>query len=138
MLYLHSFVGLSSLGLYSNNYYFLGAPILPSHPSTWEMENDAGFNLSLWRRMKNFIRLWYHMYLTLNRFMPQQQEIAEKYLGKGIPYIGDMESNISIVLCNQEDAISFIRPKPSNIIPFGSFHILKQPAPLSKVIIIFQ
>lgn len=121
---LHSFIGLASLGLYSSNHYHFGSPVLPSHPSTWEMEKDTGFNLSFWQRMKNFIRQWHHMYHILNHFIPEQQAIAEKYLGKDIPNIADMERNISVVFCSQQEVISFMRPKTPNIIPFG--HITKR------------
>ncbi|XP_024893880.1 uncharacterized protein LOC112468767, partial [Temnothorax curvispinosus] len=49
-------IGVSSLGLRSTDYYLLGAPVLSSHPSVWEIEDDTGLNLSLWRRINNFIR----------------------------------------------------------------------------------
>ncbi|XP_025985910.1 UDP-glucosyltransferase 2 isoform X2 [Solenopsis invicta] len=125
-------IGVSTFGLYNNNYYLLGAPVLPSHPSAWEMEDDTGFNLPLWRRIKNFIRQWHHMYLTLNYFYPEQQAIAEKYLGKDIPDISDMERNISFVFHNQQEVLSFVRPTTSNVFTFGNFHISKKPAALPK------
>jgi len=128
------FTGVTSLGLYNNNYYLLGAPVLPSHPSAWEIGDDTGFNLSLWQRIKNFIRQWYHIYCVLNYFYPEQQAIAEKYLGKNIPDISDMERNISFIFQNQQEAFSFVRPMTSNILTFGNFHISKKPAALPKVI----
>lgn len=86
LLFVCSLVGVTSLGLYNNNYYLFGAPVLPSHPSTWKIKNDSNINsLSFWRRIKNFIRQWYHIYCVLNYFYPEQQAIVEKYLGKNIP-----------------------------------------------------
>ncbi|XP_011059492.1 PREDICTED: LOW QUALITY PROTEIN: UDP-glucuronosyltransferase 2B19-like [Acromyrmex echinatior] len=125
-------IGISTLGLCSGNYYLLGAPVLPSHPSTWEMEDTTDFNLSLWQRIENFIRLWYHIYCTLNYFYSEQQTIAEKYLGKNIPHISDMERNISFVFQNQQEILSFVRPQTSNVLPFGNFHILKKLAALPE------
>ncbi|EFN73603.1 Ecdysteroid UDP-glucosyltransferase [Camponotus floridanus] len=113
-------IGISSVGLYSHIYYLLGAPVLPSHPSNWEMKEVTGFNLSLWQRLKNVIEQWYHIYCVLNHFFPQQQAIAEKYLGKNIPNIVDMERNISIIFHHQQEALSFIRPKTPNVIVFGN------------------
>lgn len=71
----------------------------------------------------------------MNHYYPQQQAIAEKYLGKNIPDIRDMEKNMSIIFCNQQEVLSFARPKTPNVIPFGFLHILKKPAVLPKVII---
>lgn len=125
-------IGVSSLGLYSHIYYLLGAPVLPSHPSNWEMERATGFNLSLWQRLKNFIEQWYHIYCVLNHFFPKQQAIAEKYLGKNIPNIIDMERNISIILESQQETLSFIRPKTPNVIVFGNFHVSENPPALPE------
>jgi len=125
--------------LYNSNHYLFGAPVLPSHPSTWEMQDTiSDFNLSLWQRIKNFIRLWYHIYCTLNHFYPEQQAIAEKYLGKNIPDIRDMERNISFVFQNQQEILSFVRPQTSNVLSFGNFHISKKLAALPEVIIAFK
>ncbi|XP_070161125.1 UDP-glucosyltransferase 2-like [Polyergus mexicanus] len=125
-------IGVSSIKLYNYDYYLLGAPVLPSHPSTWEMAEVTGFNLSFWERLNNFIQLWYYIYCVLNHFFPEQQAIAEKYLGKNIPDIRDIEKNISIVLHNEQEAISFIRPTMPNIIKFGNLHILEKPPALPK------
>ncbi|XP_018352966.1 PREDICTED: UDP-glucuronosyltransferase 2B33-like [Trachymyrmex septentrionalis] len=125
-------IGVSTLGLYNSNYYLLGAPVLPSHPSAWEMGDTTDFNLSLWQRIKNFIRLWYHIYCTLNHFYSEQQAIAEKYLGKNIPDIRDMERNISFVFQNQQKVLSFVRPQTSNVLSFGNFQISKKLAALPE------
>lgn len=135
---MHLFIGISSIGLYSRNYYLFGAPVLPSHPSNWEMGKATGFNLSLWQRLNNFIQQWYHLYYVLNHFYPEQQAIAEKYLGKNIPDLSDMERNISIMIHTQQEAISFIRPITPNIITLGNFHVSKKPPALLKVIIAFK
>ncbi|XP_071564735.1 UDP-glucosyltransferase 2-like [Temnothorax nylanderi] len=125
-------IGVSSLGYRNINYYLLGAPVLSSHPSVWEIEDDTGLNLSLWRRIKNFIRQWYHIYYSINYFYPKQQAIAEKYLGKNIPDIKDMERNMSLAFHSQQEALSFVRPTQPNILVFGNFHISKKPAALPK------
>ncbi|KAL6435761.1 hypothetical protein ACFW04_005568 [Cataglyphis niger] len=125
-------IGISSLKLYNYDYYLLGAPVLPSHPSNWEMEKATGFNLSLWQRLNNFIQYWYYVYYVLNYFFPEQQAIAEKYLGKNIPDIRDMERNISFMLHFQQEAMSFIRPTTPNVIVIGNLHILKEPPALPK------
>ncbi|RLU27377.1 hypothetical protein DMN91_001181 [Ooceraea biroi] len=129
-------IGLLSLGIASSQYYIYGAPVLPSHPSSWEMEKDVTLNLSFWQRLKNFIRQWYHIYCVFNHFYPQHQALAEKYLGKylgkDIPHIYDIERNMSVIFHNQEEVITYARPKTTNIIPFTGLHISKKPARLPK------
>ncbi|XP_025162998.1 UDP-glucuronosyltransferase 2B9 [Harpegnathos saltator] len=123
-------IGVLSLPLQSSHYYHLGSPILPSHPSTWEMEGVTGFNLSLWHRIKNFIRLWRYIHYVHNHCMQRQQAIAEKYLGKDIPNVSEIEKNMSIMLVNQQEITTFVRPVLPNLIQFGSLHTMKKPAPL--------
>ncbi|TGZ58330.1 UDP-glucosyltransferase 2-like isoform X1 [Temnothorax longispinosus] len=125
-------IGVSSFGLRNTLYYQLGAPVLSSHTSNWEIGDDTGLNLSLWRRIKNFIRQWYHIYYSINYHYPKQQAIAEKYLGKNIPHIRDMERNMSLVFHSQQEALSFVRPTMPNILVLGNFHISKKPAALPK------
>lgn len=74
----------------------------------------------------------------MHEFYPAQQAMAEKYLGKNIPDIIDIEKNMSLVLVNQQETISFARPRTPNIILFGSFHVSSKLAPLPKVINIFD
>ncbi|XP_032684087.1 UDP-glucuronosyltransferase 2B9-like isoform X2 [Odontomachus brunneus] len=124
-------IGIWSLPLPSDAYYNLGVPVLPSHPSTWEMEYRTGFNLSLWQRMKNFIRLWHFLYYLFNQFVPQQQALVEKYLGK-VPDINEMMKNISIIFCSQREITSFSRPQSLKVIQTGNLHIMKEPPPLSN------
>jgi len=114
----------------------LGAPVLPSHPSSWEMET-VSLDPSFWQRTKNFIRQWYHIYCVFNRFLPAQQALAERYLGRDIPRLSDMLKNISMIFQNQEKVISHVRPNMPSVISFSGLHLLKKPAPLSKVIITF-
>nr|XP_012218629.1 PREDICTED: UDP-glucuronosyltransferase-like isoform X1 [Linepithema humile]XP_012218630.1 PREDICTED: UDP-glucuronosyltransferase-like isoform X1 [Linepithema humile] len=125
-------IGILSLGLVSYNMYLQGIPVLPSHPSSWEMRVNTDLNLSLWKRITNFIDQWYHLYHVLNNFYPHQQMLAEKYLGKNIPDISDLERNISIILYNQQEVLSFVRPTTPNFIPFGNLHVSKKSADLPK------
>lgn len=136
VILLHSFVGISSISLLANTHYNLGEPLLPSHPSTWEVEYSTGFNLSLWQRIKNFIRLWYHMYTVFNHFVPRQQALAEKYLGK-VPDINEMEKNISIVFTSQREVIMHNKAQSLKIIPSGNLHMIKKSLPLSNVNVTF-
>lgn len=127
------FIGTYSLGLLQMSHFAFGNPLLPSHPSTWEIDGTDS-NLSFWTRVKNYVvTLWHVQIDCYNIFYNPQQEIAEKYLDN-VPSIRDLEKNMSIVLVNQQEEISYNRPNVPNIIHFGGLHIRNNLNPLPKVI----
>ncbi|KAI4486173.1 hypothetical protein M0802_012504, partial [Mischocyttarus mexicanus] len=116
-------IGMISTGLTQMSQFVFGNPVIPSHPSTFDLSNRIGLKLPFWKRIQNFVKTWWHIHVTSNdKMYKPQQEIAEKYLGE-IPSIKELEKNISIVFTNQQDEISFIRPNVPNIINFGGLHI---------------
>ncbi|XP_035729103.1 UDP-glucuronosyltransferase 2B1-like [Vespa mandarinia] len=126
-------IGTYSLGLLQMSHFAFGNPLLPSHPSTWEID-VTGSNVPFWTRVKNYVAtLWHVKVDCYNIFYKPQQEIAEKYLDN-IPSLKDLEKNMSIVLVNQQEEISFIRPNVPNIIHFGGLHIRNKLNPLPKAL----
>ncbi|CAD1475738.1 unnamed protein product, partial [Heterotrigona itama] len=85
-------IGLTSSGLNTLNEYILGGLVLPSHESTWEMENHTGSNLPFLKRLWNFVTLWRHLYIFYNQMLPINQRQAEKYLGPLPPLIDIMKN----------------------------------------------
>ncbi|XP_020710188.2 UDP-glycosyltransferase UGT5-like [Athalia rosae] len=131
-------IGITSLGLSANIHYSIGNPVLPSHPSNWEINLDAHGSPTLWERIKNFVTVWKHIYYYRTYHMRKQQEIAEEYFGKDIPDIRDIEKNISLVFVNQQTPISFVRAHVPKYIEIGNFHvsreIVKLPKGLQKIL----
>ncbi|KAL6257005.1 hypothetical protein P5V15_012049 [Pogonomyrmex californicus] len=125
-------IGILTLGLQNYHRFNLGSPVLPSHPSNWELKNHAGLNLSFWKRLKNFINTWWDIYSWYNDFIYNQQKIAEKYFGQDIPYITDVAKNMSLILINQEPSLAYARPEIPNVIHFSGIHIAKTPPLLPK------
>ncbi|XP_053976521.1 uncharacterized protein LOC128875172 [Hylaeus volcanicus] len=125
-------IGLTSLGLYGFNEYILGGVVLPSHESTWEMEANTGSNLPFWKRLHNFATLWHSMYIIYSKFVPQQQKIAEEYLGTRLPSLLDIQRNLSLVFTNQADGLAAAKPKLANMITFTSAHVSSNPKPLPE------
>lgn len=128
-------IGLSSLGLHSFNEAILGGIILPSHEYTWEIGEDTGINLPFFKRLYNFVKMYYFYYFLNTKIMSKYQKIAEKYLGP-LPPLSDIMRNTSLVFVNQADVITAGRPKLPNMITFNSFHIFKNLPPLPKVCLI--
>ena len=128
-------VGLSSTELITLNEYILGGLILPSHESTWEMENHVGSNLSFLKRLWNFVTLCRFLHYLCNQVFLINQQLAEKHLGPLPALIDILKNNTSMVFINRATAITPARPQPPNIISFTSFHIQDELLPLSKVFI---
>ncbi|XP_043511570.1 UDP-glucosyltransferase 2-like [Frieseomelitta varia] len=125
-------IGLSSTEMITLNEYVIGGLILPSHESTWEMENNVGSNLSFLKRLWNFVTLWRFMYFTYNQEFLANQQLAEKYLGPLPPLIDIMKNNTSMVFINRATAMTPARPQLPNVISFTSFHIQDELLPLPK------
>ncbi|XP_015181526.1 PREDICTED: UDP-glucuronosyltransferase 2C1-like [Polistes dominula] len=116
-------IGVISSGLTQSSHFNIGNPVIPSHPSSYDLNIGIGLNLSFWKRVHNFVLTWWHIHVVCNNKMYKpQQRIAEKYLGN-IPSIRELEKNISILLTNQLEEISFTRPNVANIINFSGLHI---------------
>jgi len=125
--------GIMSMDLQNCHRFNLGSPVMPSHPSNWELESFTGLNQPFWRRLVNFFNTWWNIYSWFNNFANKQQKIAEKYFGNDIPHITDVAKNMSLVLINQEPLLAYARPEIPNIVHFSGLHISKTPPSLSKV-----
>ncbi|XP_076178894.1 UDP-glycosyltransferase UGT5-like isoform X2 [Ptiloglossa arizonensis] len=124
--------GLASFGLPTFYEYMMGGLVLPSHESTWEIESYTGSNLPFWQRLRNFVITWHNVHLYYNDMAVNHHSLAEKYLGKNIPFLPEVFENVSIMLINQNDVLSFARPKLPNLITFSSLHIYNDLPPLPK------
>lgn len=71
---------------------------------------------------------YYHHWISL----PECDKIARKHFGSKIPYIGDLEKEISLVLVNTNAVLDYVRPSVPGVIEIGQMHI-KPKKPLPKV-----
>ncbi|XP_033333679.2 UDP-glycosyltransferase UGT5 [Megalopta genalis] len=122
-------IGLISTRIFSLYELALGGLMLPSHESTWEMGANVGTNQPFWRRLRNFLKLSWNLYIVYHNLFPRQQKLAEKYFGP-LPPLIDILKNTSVVFVNQADTLTPAKPKPANMITFTSFHVEKNPSPL--------
>lgn len=68
-----------------------------------------------------FLRLFYN-YIVVPRF----DKIIKKHFGESIPYYGDMERNVSLVLMNSNPFIHGARPLGPNVIELSRLHIKEE------------
>lgn len=125
--------GVASTGLSLHFHYEMGNPILPSHPSHWELDMKDFGAFVPWQRLDNFVEIWRIIHFTLNELMEEQEAIARKYFGNDIPSCRELLRNVSLIFVNQPLPISLARPNLPNIIGISNFHISKQIEPLPQV-----
>ncbi|CAG9840625.1 unnamed protein product [Diabrotica balteata] len=122
-------VGISSLGLFLHSHDALGNP---THPivSPDMMLNFAG-ELSFFDKVQSFLyNIWYRIFYYWYA-LPKADKIARKYFGEDMPYLGDLERNISLLLLNVNPIIHNVRPNVPNVIEINQMHI-KERKPLPK------
>ncbi|GLG97712.1 UDP-glucuronosyltransferase, partial [Gryllus bimaculatus] len=98
-----------------------GSPNTPSYINVGNLPYPQ--HLTFIQRTINFI---VHSFVKAYRrliHLPKQHEIAQKYLGKNIPPIEDIEKNISIILSNIHYSYDYTRPLTPSLIPIGGMHI---------------
>ncbi|CAH0559940.1 unnamed protein product [Brassicogethes aeneus] len=105
----------------------LGAPILaldtvgnPSHPvlapdQDLPMPRDLTFKERLMSGLYAvYVRVYYHLVV-----LPREDALARKHFGKDIPYLGDIEKNISLLLLNRNLVFHKVMPVVPAIIELG-------------------
>lgn len=106
---------------------------VPNHPLLYpEPMAPYGNNLDFFGRIEAvvndlFLRLFYH-YVAV----PRYDNVIKKHFGNNLPYYGDMEKNVSVMLMNSNPIIHGARPLGPNVIELGRMHI-KENSPLPHV-----
>lgn len=66
--------------------------------------------------------MWYH-YFYYWQYLPSEDKIARKYLGNELPYLGDLENNVSAMFLNGNLFTSPIRPTVPTTVYLTQLHI---------------
>lgn len=125
--------GISSMATNIYVHHGIGNPILSHSLSHPELETEISENPSFWQRLRHFFIIWRFLYSYRTTWLSKQAALARKYFGSDIPCLNDLAKNMSLVLINQQRAISAVRPNVPKVIEIGGFHLSKKPANLSKV-----
>ncbi|VEN46986.1 unnamed protein product [Callosobruchus maculatus] len=122
-------VGISSLGAYIGVHYAIGNP----HPPSIYSESFLPYHgrMSFSERFKSTLYyIWSRYYLNFEA-LPKCDQIARKYLGNDIPYIQDIEKNMSLLLLTTNPILYEPRPNVPTVISMEQMHI-KPVKPLPK------
>lgn len=103
-------------------------PVL--NPDLWSSLNGD----TLYERVKStfaevIARILYRFY-----HLPKTDRTARKFFGNDIPYIGDIEKNVSIMLLNVNPVLFSVRPNVPSIVEIQQMHIRpKRPLPTVRI-----
>ncbi|XP_044755760.1 UDP-glucosyltransferase 2-like isoform X1 [Coccinella septempunctata] len=116
----------------------LGAPIValdtvgnPSHPILSPDHNlPIGRDLSFRDRILStlysvYVRVYYHWVV-----LPREDRTIKKIFGEHMPYIGDIERTVSLILLNRNTVFHKIMPVLPNVIELGGVRNVKVQKPL--------
>ncbi|XP_011336017.2 UDP-glucuronosyltransferase 2B7 [Ooceraea biroi] len=124
-------IGLTPMGFHNFQRYIFASPMLPSHPSNWEVNTLVEGYPSFWQRLQNFIDVWGYLYAWSHHVVMARKRV-EKYFGSDTPDPMDIAKNMSIVLVNENPLFAYARPEQPNVIYFSGSQIQKTPPTLPK------
>ncbi|XP_063913096.1 UDP-glycosyltransferase UGT5-like [Zophobas morio] len=116
-------IGITSFGLLGANYNTLGNP---SHPILYPDILFGFHNVekSLWSKIETVVwslLSWYHHHYML--YLPRSQDIAERYFGEGVSYVGDTEARQSMLFVNVNPVVYPPKPNVPAIVEMDKMHI---------------
>ncbi|XP_069686783.1 UDP-glycosyltransferase UGT5-like [Periplaneta americana] len=122
-------VGISSTGTYDTGHDSIGNPTNPAyipnvilphtdHKTFWEKVSSVWY--SIWFRW-----LWH------GTVLPSHDAIARQQFGDSMPYIGDIEKNVSLLILTLDSLSLYTRPNVPAIVEIRALH-LQQPKPLPQ------
>nr|CAI5852682.1 unnamed protein product [Callosobruchus analis] len=122
------FVGISSFGGFLGTHYAMGNPHPPSLYS--EILLPYHGRMTFYERLRSTLYyVWSRYYWTFHA-LPKCDQIAKKYLGQDLPYIGDIEKNMSLLLLSNP-ILYERRPNVPTVIDLEMMHV-KPVKPLPK------
>ncbi|KAK4884577.1 hypothetical protein RN001_000848 [Aquatica leii] len=118
------FVGITSSDILTFGYDTIGIPLNPvlNPDILLQLAGPMSFYDKLYSTYFSiWIRFQYYYY-----FLPQQDSLARQYISKDMPYLGDIEKNISLLFLNVNPITHTIRPYVPGVIEIRQLHLQRQ------------
>jgi glucuronosyltransferase len=115
-------IGVSSLGLLASGYDIIGNP---THPALYPdvILSFHSKKLSLWQKLQSLLFNLWSRYYHHNILVPRADQMARRYFGEDIAYLGDLERNVSMYFLNVNPLMYPPRPNVPAIVEMGQMHI---------------
>lgn len=88
--------------------------------------------MSFLERLDNFL-IYHRVNRAYARYSREQNEIAERIFGPGLPNAIDIQKDVALVLVNHDSTLSGIRAFAPKVIPVGGLHVVDHNETLPKV-----
>lgn len=124
-------IGVSSMNTFLNAHFAVGNPVHPVlNPDLFFPAYDNFYQ----RLTGTFYAVWFRLWYTFH-VLPRTDRIAKEFFGNDIPYIGDIEKNVSLLFLNINPVLHSVRPNVPAIIELGQMHFKPvKPLPLVSCI----
>ncbi|CAG9762209.1 unnamed protein product [Ceutorhynchus assimilis] len=123
-------IGVSSMGGWTGTHFAIGNHNPPSIYSEMFLPYNGG-DLTFYERIKSTLYyLWTRYYVNFVA-MPKWDSIAKQYLGENLPYLADIERNVSALFLNINAILYTPRPMVPTVVSLSFMHI-QPPKPLPE------
>lgn len=117
-------IGVSSMDAFYNAHQAVGNPIHPALQPDLFYPAYQGFHGRLTNTFYNlWFRYWYNFHV-----LPNADRFARSLAGENIPYIGDVERNVSLLFLNVNPLLHTVRPNVPAVVQLGRMHLKKSQA----------
>lgn len=110
----------------------LGNPTHPVLSTESNMEYHGSPEIPFINKIDGFLYSFIYRAIYYGYFLPRQDAVARRYLGNDMPYLGEIQSGISLSIVNNNPIIDSVRPHVPNSVMVYQF-TTRDPKPLPKV-----
>lgn len=126
-------IGMASLDILVPGHQIIGNPVNPSYFADSLLGQSDRKTFFERVRTTVFLIFWNIFYNFV--VLPQHDAIARKHFGRDIPYVGDIEKNVSLILANSDFVTGYPKPEVPAYISIGGGNAihLRETEPLPNV-----
>lgn len=117
-------IGVSSMDSFFNSHFAVGNPVHPALQPDLFFPAYKGF----YERLSNsYYTLWFRYHYNFH-VLPNADRIAKAVAGNEIPYLGEVERNVSLLFLNVNPILHTVRPNVPAVVHLGRMHLKKPKA----------
>ncbi|XP_069686790.1 UDP-glucosyltransferase 2-like [Periplaneta americana] len=120
-------IGISPFALIHGGHDSVANPTNPTYIT--DINIPISDRATFWERLVRFLYSLLFRYIWFMIMMPAHDKIAKEYFGRDLPYVGDLQKNVSLLLVNYESKIAYTQPNVPAVVEIGGIH-LREPQPL--------
>lgn len=124
-------IGMSSLNLLETTHHAIGNP---THPVLFpDIFTTFGDHLTFWEKIEAVLYSIWWKYMYYIKWMPHFDREMRRYCGEDMPYLADLEGNMSMVFINTNPILHGPRPYSQAVVELGGMMHIHPKKPLPPV-----